>query len=72
MINRMNFKKPIEFYYGQYDWMDSKGAIRLYDKLDNVEFDRITGADHQLIFDNPNEVCYYILKRKNKVQWPTK
>lgn len=53
MINRMNFKKPIQFYYGENDWMDSKGAYRLHQKLDNVNIERITAADHQLIFDNP-------------------
>lgn len=60
----MNFKKEIEFYYGEYDWMDSKGARRLQNKFENVKFNRITGADHQLIFDNPDEICYYILHRK--------
>jgi len=29
MLTALDFKKPIEFYYGQYDWMDSKGAERL-------------------------------------------
>lgn len=46
--------------------MDSKGAYRLHNKFSNIEIDRITGADHQLIFDNPSEICYYILLRKIK------
>lgn len=33
--------------------MDKKGAIRLAETLNNVEFDEISSAGHQLIFDNP-------------------
>ena len=34
--------------------MDSCGAERLAQKHDNILFNRITSADHQLIFDNPD------------------
>lgn len=60
----MNFNKPIEFYYGQEDWMDSCGAERLASKHKNIKFNKITEAGHQLIFDNPDEICYYILLRR--------
>lgn len=44
--------------------MDSKGAIKLRDKFEYVKFDIISGADHQLIFDNPDEVCSFIMLRR--------
>lgn len=34
--------------------MDSKGAERLASKYDNIKYNRISSADHQLIFDNPD------------------
>lgn len=33
--------------------MDSKGAKRMAEAKSNISYSTITGADHQLIFDNP-------------------
>lgn len=63
MLERMEYKGPIEFYYGQYDWMDSHGAQRMAQKFDNVSFDLISNAGHQLIFDNGEEVSLKIISK---------
>lgn len=43
--------------------MDSVGAIRMAKKHNNIHFDRISSAGHQLIFENPLELSEKILKR---------
>ncbi len=62
MIRENGFKFPIEFYYGQVDWMDRTGAIRLHKDFENVVCDLVDNAGHQMIFDNPDGVVAKILK----------
>ena len=63
ILNRINYGKNIEFYFGQQDWMDSKGAKNLAQKHKNISFHIISNAGHQLIFDNPDEICLHIIAK---------
>lgn len=54
-------KLDIVFIYGDRDWMDCSGAIRLSKELPNVDFKRIRGAGHHANMDQPKEVCKIIM-----------
>ena len=47
--------------------MDAKGAKRISQKYDNVDFTTISSSGHQLTFDNPEEVVDNIIARKLEV-----
>ena len=46
--------------------MDSEGARRLSKECKNVSIRTVSNADHQIIFDNPDEVAYNIIINNQK------
>jgi len=53
---------PIDFYFGDKDWMDWAGASRLTEKSDGkFRLLWIAQAGHHINMDNPEQLCDYIL-----------
>ena len=46
--------------------MDSEGARRMCKEFKNVSMNTVNNAGHQLIFDNPDEVGYYLIINNKK------
>ena len=61
LIKKHLSKINVIFIYGDRDWMDSSGALRLFKELPNVDFYQIKGAGHHANMDQPKEVCKIIL-----------
>ena len=57
-------KLNIVFIYGDKDWMDESGALRLFKALPKVDFHLIKGAGHHANMDKPKEVCKIIIDYK--------
>ena len=45
LINFDN-KKGVHFFYGSFDWMDTKGARRVSEKRPNTTYDVISKSGH--------------------------
>ncbi len=54
-------KINVVFIYGDEDWMDYSGALRLFKELPFVNFYKIKGAGHHVDMDKPQEVAKIIL-----------
>ena len=52
----------IVFIYGDIDWMDKAGALKLFKTLPKVDYHMIQGAGHHANMDQPKEVCKIIMK----------
>ena len=65
ILKKANLKVQVEFYFGDVDWMDSKGPRKMASEEGaKYIFKTISHSGHQLIFENPEEVCLNILKFK--------
>ncbi len=61
LIKKHLSKINVVFIYGDKDWMDSTGALRLSEELSNVDYYQIKGSGHHTNMDQPKEVCKIIL-----------
>ena len=57
---------PIEFYFGETDWMVSIGAERLCEEYPNIRVKSIKDAGHDLKLNDPEELCGNILEKSGK------
>eukprot|EP01017_Pseudomicrothorax_dubius_P017243 TRINITY_DN19533_c0_g2_i1.p1 TRINITY_DN19533_c0_g2~~TRINITY_DN19533_c0_g2_i1.p1 ORF type:complete len:258 (-),score=48.13 TRINITY_DN19533_c0_g2_i1:61-834(-) len=55
MVGHQNL--PIHFFYGDNDWMDSRGAARLARALPYVTLSRVSNSGHQITLENPQELA---------------
>ena len=65
IVTENKFPFPIEFYYGDNDWMEKDSARALVQKHPNnnqLSFTLVENAGHQVIFDNPQRIAAYILQ----------
>ena len=44
---------PIDFMYGDDDWMRPAGAVRLAKDYENIQVHEVEKAGHQMLFENP-------------------
>ncbi|KAL4483294.1 hypothetical protein ABPG72_007936 [Tetrahymena utriculariae] len=58
--NLNKISQTVHFYFGDSDWMDSTGCIRLSKKLKST-FRYIQNASHQLYFDQPQTIANLLL-----------
>ena len=65
LIKNYLSKINVVFIYGDKDWMDSSGALRLSEELQNVAFYQIKDSGHHTNMDQPKEVCKIILGLKD-------
>jgi len=55
-------KMPIDFFYGDIDWMDISGATRVCENSDGrCKLIKITKAGHHINMDNPDELAEAII-----------
>jgi pimeloyl-ACP methyl ester carboxylesterase len=65
IIHDNKFKFPIEFYYGDHDWMESGTARSLVNRRPNdnkLLFRTVENSGHQILFDNPHRMASFILQ----------
>lgn len=54
---------PIDFYFGDEDWMPRDGAERIVkDKFKNIRITTVPKAGHQIVFDNSGFLCRCIIE----------
>jgi pimeloyl-ACP methyl ester carboxylesterase len=65
-----NLKIKVDFYYGDRDWMDPSGAVRLRD-LDGAKYKLIVidRAGHQVIFDNPEQLAERMIQNNKHAKY---
>lgn len=65
MLTENKFAFPIEFYYGDADWMEKESARALVannPKGNRLSYFTVEDAGHQIIFDNPRRMAAFILQ----------
>lgn len=65
MLSNFKYTFPIEFYYGDSDWMEKNVAWELANNRvggNILSYRIVEGAGHQIIFDNPETMAAYILQ----------
>jgi pimeloyl-ACP methyl ester carboxylesterase len=64
MLSQGKYPFPIEFYYGDSDWMERCSARELAVRRaggNDIGYRIVEGAGHQIIFENPEGMVGYIL-----------
>ena len=46
--------------------MDQKGPNRLFQEYENISLGTIPESDHQVVFNNPESVCSFIIKNEKE------
>ena len=47
---------PINFFFGEKDWLQPKGALRLEARFKNIKVHTVKDAGHQLTFDDSEHI----------------
>lgn len=62
VLNQLRPTIPINFFYGDDDWILQAGANRLSQEFKNIRVHTINNSGHQIMFNNPTQAGAEIVK----------